>query len=97
MSKVVDITDKISFDENPKIIVKGETLEVNADAETMLKIMGAFQNKGAMEASLEAYGLLFSEKDREKINKMKPQFKDFMKIIEIAMDLAKGEEEPGEQ
>lgn len=97
MSKVVDITDKISFDENPKIMVKGEMLEVNADAETMLKIMGAFQNKGSIEASLEAYELLFSEKDRKKISKMKPQFKDFMKIIEIAMNLAKGEEEPGEQ
>ena len=46
---------------------------------------------------MEAYNLLFNEKDREKINKMKLQFKDFIKINEIAMNLAKGEEEPGEQ
>ncbi len=32
MSKVVDITDKLEFEENPKLVVKGKELEVNADA-----------------------------------------------------------------
>ena len=40
MSKVVDITDKLEFEENPKLVVKGKELEVNADATTVLKIMG---------------------------------------------------------
>lgn len=45
MAKVVDITDKLSFDENPKIKIKGVEYEVNADARTMLEIMGYFQAK----------------------------------------------------
>lgn len=97
MAKVVDITDKLSFDENPKIMIKGEQLEVNADARTMLEIMGTFAGKNETEAATDAYEKLFSEKDREKIDKMKLPFKDLMKLIQIAMDLVMGEEEQGEQ
>ena len=39
MGKVVDITDKLSFDGNPTLVVKGKKLEVNADAPTVLKVM----------------------------------------------------------
>ena len=44
-----------------------------------------------------AYEKMFNEKDRKKIDKLKLPFKDFMKIIEISMDLVMGEEEQGEQ
>ncbi len=40
MSKIVDITDKLQFEENPKLVIKDKELEVNADAATVLKIMG---------------------------------------------------------
>ena len=40
MARKVDITDKLSFEENPSLVIKGEVLEVNADAPTMLKVMG---------------------------------------------------------
>lgn len=40
MARKVDITDKLSFEENPSLVIKGEVLEVNADALTMLKVMG---------------------------------------------------------
>lgn len=96
MVKVIDITDKLSFDENPKIMIKGEMFEVNAEAETMLRIMGAFSNKNNMEAALEAYNIMFNEKDRERIADLKLPFKDLMVIIESAMDLIQGEEEEGE-
>lgn len=93
MAKVIDITEKLSFDENPKLVIKGKEFEVNADAETMLKIMGAFSNKGDGEASIDAYNLMFSEKDRKKISEMKLPFKDLMVIIENAMNLINGGEE----
>lgn len=96
MVKVIDITDKLSFDENPKIMIKGEMFEVNAEAETMLRIVGAFSNKNNMEAALEAYNIMFNEKDRERIADLKLPFKDLMVIIESAMDLIQGEEEEGE-
>lgn len=97
MAKVVDITDKLSFDQNPVIAIKDQQCEINADAKSMLEIMGLFAGKGQAEAAIEAYEILFSKKDREKIDKMNLPFKDFMKVIEIAMNMVIGEEEPGEQ
>ena len=85
MAKGVDITEKLSFDENPKII------------RTMLEIMGLFSVKSETQATIEAYTKLFSEKDRKKIDKLNLPFKDFIKIIEIAMNLVSGEEDRGEQ
>ncbi len=97
MAKIVDITDKLSFDENPKIRIKGEEYEVNADARTMLEIMGVFSNKDQAAAAVEAYEKLYSEKDRRRIDKLKLPFKDFMKMIEFSMDLVMGEDSQGEQ
>ncbi len=97
MAKVVDITEKLSFDENPKIMIKGEQYEVCADARTMLEIMGLFSTKSETQATIEAYTKLFDEKNRKKIDKLNLPFKDFIKIIEIAMNLVSGEEERGEQ
>ena len=96
MAKVIDITEKLNFDENPKIVIKGQEFEVNADARTMLEIMGEFSNKSELEATLGAYEKLFSEKDRKRIDKLKIPFKDLMTIIEMAMNLIQGEEEQGE-
>lgn len=97
MAKVVDITDKLSFDENPKIRIKDEEFEVNADARTMLEIMGAFSSKDQATAAVEAYEKLYSEKDRKRIDRLKLPFKDFMKMIEESMDLIMGEDSQGEQ
>lgn len=99
MAKIVDITDKLSFDENPVLLVKGEKIEVQADAENMLKIMGLFRNgKSETEASAEAANLIFNERDRKKIAKMKIPIKDYMILIQEAMNLAMGEDDAsGEQ
>lgn len=97
MAKVVDITEKLSFDENPKLKIRDVEVEVNADAETMLRIMGEFSNKNEMQASLGAFELMFSEKEREKILKQKPTAKDLMEIIQCAMSMIMGEENEGEQ
>lgn len=96
MSKVVDITDKLSFDTNPVLKVKEESIEVQSDAETMLKIMGLFgEGKSEVEAAVEAAKLIFSEKDQKKIAKMGLQMKDYMVLIQEAMNLAMGKEENG--
>ena len=97
MAKVVDITDKLSFDENPKIRIKDEEFEVNADARTMLEIMGAFSSKDQATAAVEAYEKLYSEKDRKRIDRLKLPFKVFRKMIEESMDLIMGEDSQGEQ
>lgn len=97
MAKVVDITDKLSFDENPKIMIKGQQYEINADAKSMLEIMGLFSGQTGAEASIGAYEILFSKKDREKIDKMNLPFKDLMKVIELSMNLVIGEDDQGEE
>lgn len=97
MAKVIDITDKLSFDENPCILIKGQTFEINADAKTMLEIMGDFNSKSEIEATLSAYERMFSERDRKRIDKLKLPFKDLMVIIQESMSLIQGEDEPGEQ
>lgn len=97
MAKVVDITAKLSFDENPRISIRGDEFEVNADAKTVLEIMGDFSQKTQMEASMSAYERMFSEKDRQKINDMKLPFKDLMIVIETAMELVQGGDSQGEQ
>ena len=87
MAKTIDITDKLAFDENPKLVVKGKELEVNADATTVLKIMGILGDGDNVQPS---------DADRKKIDKMKLQFADFQTLVFSAIGLITGEEESGE-
>ncbi len=66
MAKVVDITEKLSFDENPCLVVKGEKIEVDASAETVIKIMGKFKegNEGTAKFVMETYELIFPKESR---------------------------------
>ena len=95
--KIVDITEKLSFDENPVLKIKDVTVEVNSDAATVLKIMGIFSKGTSAKEVLAGYELIFNEKDRKKIDKLNLQFKDFQTIIMAAVDMITGDEEPGEQ
>ena len=98
MAKRIDITDKLSFDENPVLVIKGEEITVNADASTVLEIM-RLSNKTMSEsdAALEAYEKIFDEKARNRIDKMHLQFKDLEIVIQEAMSLIQGDEDQGEQ
>lgn len=99
MGKIVDITEKLDFDTNPKLVIKGKEYEVNADAETVLKVMGTLSTEGTSPgAVMKMYELIFSEKERKAIAKLGLQFSDFQKVIEAAIDLVTGseDEEQGE-
>lgn len=93
MGKVVDITDKLSFDGNPTIVIKGKKLEINADAPTVLKVMNFMQKEDIndMEVVSNMYELIFPEKSRTEINKMKPSINDWMTIVQEAMTLVTGD------
>lgn len=101
MAKKVDITEKLSFDENPVLIVGDIEAEVNADAETVLRIMGAMDGETGVGAVKEVLGMLLSEEDLKKITSMKdkkgrPLTGDSLKaIMEAAIDLILGNEEDG--
>lgn len=93
MAKVVDITDKLSFDENPALVIKGRRLEVNADAPTMLKIMNLMTAEGVeIEQIGEAYELVFPEKSRKEIDKLKLSVNDWTTVVMEAMNLILGDD-----
>lgn len=95
--KKIDITEKLNFEENPKIVIKGVEYEVSADAMSMLKVMQFMgtDEPGAEEIK-EAYETLFSESDRKKLEKLKLSFNDFTTLIKEAVSAVTGADEPGE-
>ena len=97
MAKKVNITEKLELDGNPSLIIGKEELEVNADAATMLKIMGKnseFTSENATAKDiLDLYNLMLPEESQEKIEKMKLSFNDLTTIVMEAQKLIVGEEE----
>lgn len=98
MSKIVNITEKLELDGNPFLLIKDEKLEVNADAATMLKLMGKYGEMEASEATpkdiLDLYDLMFTKESQKKIEKLKLSFKDLTVLVEEAQKLITGEDEP---
>lgn len=97
MGKVVDITEKLNFQENPVMQVGDLKVEVNADAETMIRLIGVFSNKSELEAVGEAMNLIFKEEDVEKIcsmerNGKKLTGKSLVTIVQEAVELVMGED-----
>lgn len=95
MAKKVDITEKLELDENPCLVIRKEEIEVNADAATVLKIMGLSTDEDHSAASLtkktlEMYALIFPEKSQKQIEKMKMSAGDLNTVIEAAMELIRG-------
>jgi hypothetical protein len=90
--KTIDITEKLSFDDNPALIVKGKTIEVNADAPTMLKVMSMMSksNTPTLEDVVSAYELMFPEKSRKDIESLKLNFKDLVVAIKEGINLITG-------
>lgn len=98
MGKVIDITDKLSFDENPKLKIRDIEAEVNADAPTMLKLMQIVGDGKDLTANdvIKMYDLIFSEDSQKKIDKLKLPFTDFQTLVMSAMSLVTGDVESGE-
>lgn len=98
MAKVVDITDKLSFDGNPALMIKGKKLEVNADAPAMLKVMGVMADEPGINEIAKVYDMMFSEKTKKEIEKLSLNFDDLIIVIQEAVSLIVGEEDSrGEQ
>ena len=94
MAKIVDITEKLDFEQKPQIKIKGDTLTVNNEAVTVLEIMPLFEKEEtSSEELLRTCKLLFSENDFEKIKALKLNVKDFKTLFEITMSLVSGDSE----
>lgn len=97
---IYSMKDKLNFNEPPQIEVKGKTLTVQNDAETILELLDIVQNNGEVEGARSAMAHLFSAKDQKVIAGLKLNIQDFLTLATVAMDLALGndpdEEKRGE-
>ena len=98
MAKVINITDKLEFEANPLLEIGTIEVEVNADAETMLRLMGVFAENGELEAVGKAMELIFKPEDVKAIcnlerNGKKLSAKSLVVIVQEAMNLVMGESE----
>ena len=98
MSKIIDITNKLNFEEKPKILVKGTEIEVNNDAISFIKAIALFDSENGVSSSdlLSALELLFDEENREKIAKLHLSFADLSTLIRTATDLIADNDSEGE-
>lgn len=98
MSKIIDITNKLNFEEKPKILVKGTEIEVNNDAISFIKAIALFDSENGVSSSdlLSALELLFDEKNREKIAKLHLSFADLSTVIKSATELIADDDSEGE-
>lgn len=101
MARVVDITEKLSFESNPELVIKGKHLEVNADAPTLLKVMGLMEKESpSIDDINTAFEMLFPEKARKEVEKLGLKVPDWMILVQEAITLVTGAdagESQGEQ
>lgn len=97
MSKIIDITDKLNFEENPKIKIKNVELEINASAENVLKVMGLADSPSISDVA-EMCNILFVPESKEKLDELKLNFADYKTVVSAAIAAASGseDEESGE-
>ena len=86
------LTDKLAFDEEPQIEIKGKRVTVKSDAITVLKLMDLLTKQDTTQAAIQAAEILFSDKDRKTIDSLKLSFKDYVTLLTTAMSLAAGED-----
>lgn len=98
MSKIIDITNKLNFDERPKLVIKGTEIEVNNDAISFIKAIALFDSENGISSTdiLSALELLFDEENREKIAKLHLSFADLSTVIKTATELIADEDSEGE-
>ena len=84
MAKRRDITNKLSFDGNPCLVIKGKDIEVNADAPTVLKVMGIFTSEDTNADDIVAiYDLIFPEKSKKKLEEKKEQNQRLLRELSL--------------
>ena len=94
--KKIDITDRLNFEENNCLIIKGKEIEVNSDAPSMLKVLQFMSGDAGAKEVNEAYETLFLVESREKLAKLKLSFDDLIVVIKAAVELITGEKQEKE-
>ncbi|RHA20598.1 hypothetical protein DW944_00050 [Eubacterium ventriosum] len=93
MSKIIDITNKLAFEDNPRLKIKDTELEIDATAENMLKVMGLVSDRPTAKDVEELCKIIFTDDSKEKLSKMKLSFSDYQKVVMAAVELASGNDD----
>ena len=97
MGRVIDITDKLNFEEKPAIVIKGKKIEVNDDAANVIKIMAMVDDADPSPAVLgQMAEMVFTSEGYKTLTGLGLNMTDFSTVIETAMDLITGDDEEGE-
>ena len=98
MSKIIDLTNTLHFEEKPTILVKGTEIEVNNYAISFIKAIALFDSENGISSTdiLSALELLFDEENREKIAKLHLSFADLSTVIKTATELIADNDSEGE-
>ena len=96
MAKVIDITEKLNFEEKPQIKVKDTILTVNNEAFAFLKVYPKLEGNMTPEIIDEICSTLFEPSEIEKIDSLKLNIKDFMVLVNSAAEAIIGDVEQGE-
>lgn len=93
MSKRIDLTEKLDFEGTPVIVVSGVEIEVNDDAQNVLKLMGMAADNNDINAETlgKMADMLFTKQGKKNLDSLKLNMANYTKVIETAMDLATGE------
>ena len=87
---VYSLTDKLKFDEQPKVEIKGKTLTIDNSAVNVLHLIDVVQTMGEVEGTRAIVDVLFNAKDKKIIEGLNLSMADYTKFCEICMDLAVG-------
>lgn len=94
MAKVIDLTERLNFNQRPVIRVRDMDLEINDSAETVLRIMGLQQqaNAGEAEAIQEMLTLLLGEQGKEALFATGLSFRGLVAFVQAAIKLVTSDE-----
>lgn len=84
------LTDKLKFNTDPQIEIKGEVITVKSDAETVLQLLDVVRNKGEIDGAIMVMDILLNEKDRKTVKSLGLKMGDYVKLTSVMVDLALG-------
>lgn len=89
--KVIDITEKLNFEEKPQIKIKDMMITVNNEAATILKILPKLE-KMTPEDIEAICNFIFEPSELEKINALHLAFDDYITVVKSAIKLITGDD-----
>lgn len=97
MSKIVDITEKLNFEERPKIIIKGTEIDINNDAVSVLKLTALLSDEGtSVKDAITLFEVLFDEENRKKVEDLHLNWDDFNTFLGACANIVIGDDEDTE-